>query len=94
MRHQDIDLVRSLGADAVIDYTKEDFTWGTQRFDVILGNVANHLLSPCLRALTRKGALMPNANTPGGWLGGLGRIYQARLMAPFVRNASACATRA
>jgi NADPH:quinone reductase-like Zn-dependent oxidoreductase len=81
---RNIDLVRSLGADAVIDYTKEDFTRGTQRFDVILDNVANHPLSHCLRALTRKGTLIPNANTPGRWLGGLGRIYQARLMAPFV----------
>jgi NADPH:quinone reductase-like Zn-dependent oxidoreductase len=77
-------LVRSLGADAVIDYTKEDFTRGAQRFDVILDNVANHRLSHCLRALPRKGTLIPNANTPGRWLGGLGRIYRARVMAPFV----------
>lgn len=77
-------LVRSIGADAVIDYTRDDFTQGTERFDVILDTVANHRLSHCLRALTRQGTLIPNANTPGRWLGGLGRIYQARLMAPFV----------
>ena len=37
-----VDLVRSLGADQVVDYTKEDFTRGEQRYDVILDNVMNH----------------------------------------------------
>jgi NADPH:quinone reductase-like Zn-dependent oxidoreductase len=77
-------LVRSLGADAVIDYTRDDFTRGAERFDVILDNVANHRLSHCLRALTPQGILIPNANTPSRWVGGLGRIIRARLMAPFV----------
>ena len=44
-----------LGADHVIDYTKEDFTKGEQRYDVILDNVANHSLSECRRVLTPKG---------------------------------------
>jgi len=79
-----VDLVRSIGADAVIDYTRDDFTRATQRFDVIVDNVANHLLSHCRRALTPKGTLVPNANTPGRWIGGVGRIIQARVMAPFV----------
>ncbi len=78
------DLVRSIGADAVIDYTRDDFTRGTARFDVILDNVANHPLSHCLRAVTPKGILIPNANTSGRWLGGLGRNYRGRVMAPFV----------
>ncbi len=43
-------LLQSIGADAVIDYTRDDFTQGTERFDVILDNVANHPLSHCLRA--------------------------------------------
>jgi NADPH:quinone reductase-like Zn-dependent oxidoreductase len=79
-----VDLVRSIGADAVIDYTKEDFTRERGRFDVVLDNVANHRLSHCRRALTRKGTLVPNANTPGRWIGGVGRIIQARVMAPLV----------
>ena len=48
-------MVRSLGADHVIDYTKEDFTKGDQRYDVILDNVANHSLSEFRRALNPKG---------------------------------------
>ena len=44
---RNLDMVRSLGADHVIDYTKEDFTKGDQRYDVILDNVANHSLSEC-----------------------------------------------
>lgn len=48
-------LVKSIGADAVIDYTRDDFTRGPQRFDVILDNVANHPLSHCRRVLTPKG---------------------------------------
>jgi NADPH:quinone reductase-like Zn-dependent oxidoreductase len=71
-------------ATSVIDYNRDDFTRGPQRFDVILDNVANHPLSHCRRALTRKGTLLPNANTSGRWLGGLGRIIRAQLMAPFV----------
>lgn len=81
---RNVEMVRSIGADAVIDYTREDFTRGTARFDVILDNVANHPLSRCLRALTPKGTFVPNANTSGRWLGGLSRIIKAMMMAPFV----------
>src|SRR6267154_2884994 len=49
---RNVDLVKSLGADHVIDYTKEDFTKGDQKYDVILDNVANHSLSECRRVLT------------------------------------------
>jgi NADPH:quinone reductase-like Zn-dependent oxidoreductase len=52
---RNVDLVRSLGADHVIDYTKEDFTKSEQRYDVILDNVANHSLSEFRRVLTPKG---------------------------------------
>jgi NADPH:quinone reductase-like Zn-dependent oxidoreductase len=52
---RNVDLVKSLGADHVIDYTKEDFTKSDQRYDVILDNVANHSLSECRRVLTPKG---------------------------------------
>src|SRR6266700_1165197 len=52
---RNLDLVQSLGADHVIDYTKEDFTKGDQHYDVILDNVANHSLSECRRVLTPKG---------------------------------------
>jgi NADPH:quinone reductase-like Zn-dependent oxidoreductase len=52
---RNVDLVRSLGADRVIDYTKEDFTKGDQKYDVILDNVANHSLSEFRRILTPNG---------------------------------------
>src|SRR5712691_9202093 len=52
---RNVDLVKSLGADHVIDYTKEDFTKSDQKYDVILDNVANHSLSECRRALTPNG---------------------------------------
>jgi len=79
-----VDLVRSLGADSVIDYTRDDFTKGTERFDVILDNVANHSLSELRRVLTPKGILVPNANTSGRWLGGMSRSIKALVMSPFV----------
>ena len=52
---RNVDLVRSLGADHVIDYTKEDFAKGEQRYDVILDNVPNHSLAECRRVLTPNG---------------------------------------
>src|ERR1700748_479285 len=52
---RNLDMVRSLGADHVIDYTKEDFTKGDQRYDVILDNVANHSLSEFRRVLKPNG---------------------------------------
>jgi NADPH:quinone reductase-like Zn-dependent oxidoreductase len=53
-------LVRSLGADHVIDYAQEDFTEGEKRYDLVLDNVLRHSLSELLRALSRNGTLVPN----------------------------------
>jgi NADPH:quinone reductase-like Zn-dependent oxidoreductase len=55
-----LDLVRSIGADHVIDYTQKDFTEGEERYDLVLDNVLQHSLSELLRALSRKGTLVPN----------------------------------
>ena len=55
-----VDLVRSIGADHVIDYIQEDVTQGDERYDVILDNVLNHSLSRLSRALSRNGTLVPN----------------------------------
>jgi NADPH:quinone reductase-like Zn-dependent oxidoreductase len=81
-----VDLVRSIGADAVIDYTHEDFTRGTRRYDVILdfAHFAEHSLKDCRHALTPNGALIPASNTRNRWIGGLSRVMPARVMAPFV----------
>jgi NADPH:quinone reductase-like Zn-dependent oxidoreductase len=53
-------LVRSIGADHVIDYTQEDFTQADKRYDLVLDNVLQHSLSDLLRALHPKGTLVPN----------------------------------
>lgn len=80
-----VDLVRSLGADHVIDYTQQDFTRGDERYDVILDNVMNHPPTATARMLTPTGLLIPNSvgNTDGvvgSLLGGLPRIARATLM--------------
>jgi NADPH:quinone reductase-like Zn-dependent oxidoreductase len=82
---RNVDMVRSIGADHVIDYTVEDFTHGRQRYDFILDNVANHSLSDLRRALTPTGALVPNG---GGfdnhWFASGGRVITAHVLKRFV----------
>ena len=80
-----VDLVRSIGADHVIDYTKEDFTRGAERYDFILDNVANHSLSELRRALTPAGTLVPNGGQFGNrWFAGGGRVISALVLSRFV----------
>jgi len=78
---RNVDLVRSIGADHVIDYTQEDFTRSGQRYDFILDNVANHSLSDLRRAVTPTGALVPNG---GGfdnrWFASGGRVIRANVL--------------
>ena len=80
-----VDMVRSLGADHVIDYTREDFADGEQRYDVILDIGGNRSLSQLRRALTRKGTLVLVGGEDGGrWLGGMDRQLRMLLLSPFV----------
>lgn len=81
---RNVDMVRSIGADHVIDYTKEDFTKGGPRYDFILDNVGNHSLSEARRALTPDGRLLPNGGGHSG--GALGNLIKAHLSAFFVRQ--------
>lgn len=81
---RNLDLVRSIGADHVIDYTREDFTTAGRRYDVIFDLVGNHSLTDCRRALNRKGTLVLASGAGGRWFGPLGRILRAVLLAPFV----------
>ena len=76
-----------LGADHVIDYTKEDFAKGEQRYDVILDNVPNHSLSECRRILTPKGKyIMIGGGGPneGRWIAPFGRVIHTLLLSPFI----------
>ena len=77
-------MVRSIGADHVIDYIQEDFTRSGQRYDLILDIADNHSLSDRRRALTPKGTLIPNSGEGGRWLGSTGRIVKARVLSLFV----------
>ncbi len=81
---RNVDLVRSIGADHVIDYTHEDFTQGGPRYDLIFDNVGNHSVLACRRALTPRGTLLPNSGAGGRWLDGLPRIAAALALSPFV----------
>jgi NADPH:quinone reductase-like Zn-dependent oxidoreductase len=78
---RNLELVRSVGADHVVDYTREDFTTSGKRYDVILDNVSNHPLSRLRQALTATGVLIPNSGNFGNrWFSSAGRLIRARLM--------------
>jgi NADPH:quinone reductase-like Zn-dependent oxidoreductase len=81
------EMVRSIGADHVIDYTKEDFTQGGTRYDVIMDNVGSHSLSAARRALTPTGVHVPSSGHAGmGWIiaAYLEGVFVRRQAAPFV----------
>jgi NADPH:quinone reductase-like Zn-dependent oxidoreductase len=80
------DLVRSIGADQVIDYTREDFADGTRHWDLILDTAGNRSLSQLQRALAPKGTLVLVGGEGGGrWLGGFERqLFWAPMRSPFV----------
>jgi NADPH:quinone reductase-like Zn-dependent oxidoreductase len=77
-------LVRSIGADHVIDYTQEDFTQSGQRYDLILDAVGNHSLSEYRRVLTPKGRLVTVGGPKGDWIGPMAQPIKAMMFAPFV----------
>jgi NADPH:quinone reductase-like Zn-dependent oxidoreductase len=78
---RNIELVRSLGADHVIDYTEEDFTQSRRRFDVILDNVLNHPPKAAVRVLAPNGTFIPNSiGYTGGLFAALPRMARAVLM--------------
>jgi NADPH:quinone reductase-like Zn-dependent oxidoreductase len=76
-----VDMVRSLGADHVVDYTREDFTRSDRRYDLILDNVGNHSFWECRRALTPKGKLLPNTGHAG-----MGYLIMAFALSIFTRR--------
>ncbi len=81
---RNVDMVRSIGADHVIDYTREDFRRGDGRYDAILDNVGNCTLSGCRRVLTPRGILVPNSGNAG-----LGYVLKAFVLSLFARRQGA-----
>jgi NADPH:quinone reductase-like Zn-dependent oxidoreductase len=81
---RNVDLVRSIGAHQVVDYTREDFTQGGQRYDLILDLVGNRSLSDLRRALTPKGTLILAGAESGRWLEPLPRLLSALVLSRFV----------
>ena len=78
---RNVGMVRSLGADHVIDYTQEDFTQGNRRYDLILDNVASRSFSELRRVLTPLGMIVPNSGHAG-----MGYVLKAFVLSPFTRQ--------
>ena len=82
-----MDLVRSIGADHVIDYTQADITDDNERYDLVLDIGGNRPLSQLRRVLTRNGTLVIVGGEGGGrWTGGIHRQLRATALSPFVRQ--------
>jgi NADPH:quinone reductase-like Zn-dependent oxidoreductase len=81
---RNVDMVRSLGADHVFDYKKEDYTRSGQKYDLILDMVSNHSLSANRDALTPNGILVIVGGPSGNWLTPMIAPLKAMLMSPFV----------
>jgi len=82
---RNVDLVRSIGADHVIDYTQEDFTQNGQKYDLILQFAGTRSPSDCRRALTSKGTLLVSSGeSDGRWVGPVDRVIKALALSPFV----------
>ena len=90
---RNVELVRSLGADHVLDYTHEDFTEGGPRYDLIFQLAGTRSPSGCRRALTANGTLvLASGESDGHWIGPVGRIIRAVLLSPFVSQKMASFT--
>jgi NADPH:quinone reductase-like Zn-dependent oxidoreductase len=82
---RNVDMVRSIGADRVIDYTREDFTASGERYDVIVDCISNHSLSALRRVLHPQGIyVMVGASKGGRWIGPLPRLLEALVLSRFV----------
>jgi NADPH:quinone reductase-like Zn-dependent oxidoreductase len=83
---RNVELVRTLGADHVIDYTKEDYTKGAERYDLILDMVGNHGLLANRRALTPAGRYVMVGGSKGRWIAPMDTVIRALLLTPFVKQ--------
>ncbi len=81
---RNVEMVRSIGADHIVDYSREDFTRKDEKYDFVLDNVANHSLSALRRTLTPTGTLVPNGGDfDNRWFASGGRVIHAKLLSRF-----------
>src|SRR5216684_7690166 len=82
---RNVEMVRSIGADQVIDYTQQDFTESGKRYDLIFDCFVNHSLSACRRTLNPKGIYLMVGSPPKRWtVGILAPVIKALVLSPFV----------
>lgn len=86
-----LDMIRSIGADQVLDHTEEDFTQRADRYDLILDIPGNHSFSDCRRVLTPNGTYILIGHDHYGqvgrrWIGSMGRFFRLLVLTPFVRQ--------
>jgi NADPH:quinone reductase-like Zn-dependent oxidoreductase len=83
---RNVEMIRSIGADHVFDYTREDYTKSEQRYDLIIDNVGNHSLLANRRVLSSDGTMVIVGGPKGNWLGPLMSPIKALLLTPFVEQ--------
>jgi NADPH:quinone reductase-like Zn-dependent oxidoreductase len=89
---KNVDMVRSIGADRVIDYTRENFTTAGERYDLVLDCVGNHSLSACRRVLTSTGIYVAVGGPTGRWMiGFIARVLAGMALSRFGRQKFALA---
>lgn len=84
---RNVEMVRSLGADRVFDYTREDYTESGEQFDVIIDLVGNHSPLENRRAMTPEGTLVVVGGSKGNWVGPFANSLKAMIVSPFVGQA-------
>ena len=83
---RNLEMVRSIGAEHVIDYTQEDFIKSGQRYDLLFDCIGNRSLAECRRVLNSRGTYVAVGGTDGRWLGPLAPMLKATLFSPFVKQ--------
>ena len=81
---RNVEMVRSIGAEHVIDYTRDDFTTSGQRYDLMLDMIGNQSLSRCRRVLSPKGTFVMVGGQSGRWIRPMDRVFKTLLLASFV----------
>ncbi len=81
---RNVDMVRAIGADQVVDYNQDNFTRSRERYDLIFDAVGNHSLSACRRVMRDKGIYVLVGGPDGRWIGPLARLVRMMVVSPFV----------